>query len=71
MTPPTSAPGDGEGAADSAQLHLCHRCQNWRRGCFRAVDEVPYFSVLCAQCLIKCPQRVADHYAPIAPGASA
>ena len=49
---------------------LCHRCQRWRHGCFRSVDHVPYFSVLCPDCLVKCPQAVAEHYEPIEPGAA-
>jgi len=57
-----------ENRENTDRPHLCHRCQNWRRGCFRATDDVPYFSVLCAECLTKCLQRVANHYAPIATG---
>jgi len=53
------------------EAHLCRRCQKWRYYCFRAVNDVPYFSVLCSECLAKCPQRVADHYAPMDAGVSA
>lgn len=56
---------------DSRPLGLCHRCQEWKRGCFRAIDDVPYFSTLCPDCLVKCPQRIAEHYAPDGGGAAA
>jgi hypothetical protein len=45
-------------------LRLCFRCQNWTRNCFRAVDSVPFYSVLCTPCLVKCPDSIAAHYAP-------
>jgi hypothetical protein len=60
-----------EDVTSSGRPRLCHRCQKFRHGCFQAIDDVPYYSVLCAGCLVKCPQLVAEHYAPIGEGASA
>ena len=59
-----------ERTVDSGPLGLCHKCQKWKPKCFRAIDDVPYYSTLCPECLVKCPQGVAEHYEQSAPEAA-